>query len=98
MSDDAWMPSAYQTPRPAPQGTVYSGGYTSPASADADSYLNDSGSFTGHILAQGLPEAIPPAESRSRTRRVVIILAAGLGMVLLVGAFVAVLASSFLSG
>ncbi|MFC7481606.1 hypothetical protein ACFQX7_18330 [Luedemannella flava] len=57
----------------------------------------DTGSLTGHILAQGLPATIPPAESRSRTRRVVIIMAAGLGMVLLIGAFVAVLASSFLS-
>lgn len=93
-----WRPPEDQSPQPPrnnPQGTVYGGAYGAPTSANSDAPLHETGSFAGHILAQGMPAVIPPTESRSRTRKTVIVLAAGVGLVILAGVFVVVLFASF---
>ncbi|ASW53193.1 hypothetical protein CIK06_01870 [Plantactinospora sp. KBS50] len=58
--------------------------------------VENSGSLTGHILAQGWSDA--PAQRDNGTAKVVIVLAVGLGVVVLVGLLVAaVLADAFRS-
>jgi hypothetical protein len=96
---DAWMPPADPGYGPAngPHGTVYGGAYGAPTSATPDAPWENTGSLTGHVLAMGMPESIAPTEQRSRARRTVIVVAAGLGLIVLLGAVVAVLASSFLA-
>ncbi|GAB3948352.1 hypothetical protein GCM10027614_45270 [Micromonospora vulcania] len=78
-------------------GTVYGGGdgpgfstVTLPASA-----VENSGSLTGHILAQGWADT--PAE-RSSTGRVVIVLVAALALLVTVSVLVVLLANDALDG
>lgn len=78
-------------------GTVYAGGdgpgfatIALPANA-----VENSGSLTGHILAQGWADT--PAE-RSRTTRVVIVLAAALGLLVAISVLIVLLANNALDG
>ncbi|PWR12899.1 hypothetical protein DKT68_02155 [Micromonospora acroterricola] len=57
--------------------------------------MENSGSLTGHILAQGWSDT--PAE-RSSTRRVVIVLAAALGLLVTISVLVVLLANDALDG
>ncbi|MBQ0905842.1 hypothetical protein KBX63_28290 [Micromonospora sp. U21] len=79
-------------------GTVYGSGegpgYTTialPASA-----VENSGSLTGHILAQGWTDT--PAERSSSTARVVIVLTAALGLLVAISVLVVLLANNALDG
>ncbi|RKN58822.1 hypothetical protein D7193_09960 [Micromonospora costi] len=78
-------------------GTVYGGGegagFTTVALPSA---VETSGSLTGHILAQGWAET--PAAERSRTARVVIVLAAALGLLVLISVLLVLLAGDAVSG
>ncbi|QOC94989.1 hypothetical protein D0Q02_18655 [Micromonospora craniellae] len=56
----------------------------------------NSGSLTGHILAQGWTET--PAERSGNTLRVVIVLAVALGLLVAFSALVVLLANDALSG
>ncbi|PZG09081.1 hypothetical protein C1I95_29340 [Micromonospora craterilacus] len=56
----------------------------------------NSGSLTGHILAQGWAET--PAERSSSTLRVVIVLAVALGLLVTISVLVVLLANDALSG
>jgi hypothetical protein len=58
--------------------------------------LENSGSLTGHILAQGW--AASPAEERSRTARVVIVLGAALGLLVGISVLVVLLAGDAMDG
>lgn len=68
---------------PASTGTVYGAptAHTTVALPTGDPVEN-SGSLTGHILAQGWPDTVP---TKSHTTRVVAVLAIGLGIVVAVG-------------
>ncbi|TDC64930.1 hypothetical protein E1258_07130 [Micromonospora sp. KC207] len=57
--------------------------------------LDNSGSLTGHILAQGWTDA-PTA--RSSTARVVIVMAASLGLLVAIGVLVVLLAGNAMDG
>lgn len=59
-------------------------GHTTVALPTGDPVENveNSGSLTGHILAQGWPDTVP---TQSHTTRVVAVLAVGLGLVVVVG-------------
>lgn len=65
-------------------GTVYGGppGQVTAALPTAADAVENSGSLTGHILAQGWPDTIP---AKSHTTRVVAVLVVGLGIVVAVG-------------
>ncbi|SCL44244.1 hypothetical protein GA0070604_0282 [Micromonospora eburnea] len=80
-------------------GTAYGGsdgaGFTTFAFPQGHSEEN-SGSLTGHILAQGWAEDAPAA--RSSTARVVIVLAVSLGLVIAISLLVVFLANDALSG
>jgi hypothetical protein len=79
-------------------GTVYGGGEGpgfATVSLPAGSPLENSGSLTGHILAQGWADT--PAE-RSRTTRVVIVLAASLGLLVAISALIVLLANNAFDG
>ncbi|MCI4063734.1 hypothetical protein MRQ36_14525 [Micromonospora sp. R77] len=79
--------------------TVY-GGTEGPGFATVSlpqaNQLENSGSLTGHILAQGWAEDAPAA--RSRNTRVVIVLAAALGLLVAVSVLVVLLADDAVSG
>ncbi|MEV1328357.1 hypothetical protein AB0J20_02125 [Micromonospora costi] len=79
-------------------GTVYGGGtegagFTTVALPSA---VETSGSLTGHILAQGWAET--PAAERSSTARVVIVLAAALGLLVLISVLLVLLTGDAVSG
>ncbi|MBM0261142.1 hypothetical protein KBX37_24670 [Micromonospora sp. U56] len=57
--------------------------------------MENSGSLTGHILAQGWADT--PAE-RSRTTRVVVVLAASLGLLVAISVLVVLLANDAMDG
>lgn len=79
-------------------GTVYAGGdgpgYTTIA-LPPNAAVENSGSLTGHILAQGWADT--PAE-RSRNTRVVIVLIAALGLLIGISVLVVLLANNALDG
>ncbi|RLP91499.1 hypothetical protein EAD89_11645 [Micromonospora sp. BL4] len=58
--------------------------------------MENSGSLTGHILAQGWADT--PAERSSSTTRVVIVLAAALGLLVGISVLVVLLANDALDG
>ncbi|MBY8871949.1 hypothetical protein K7640_08855 [Micromonospora sp. PLK6-60] len=58
--------------------------------------VENSGSLTGHILAQGWAEE--PTTTRSRTVRVVVVLAAALALLVAISVLVIVLANDALDG
>jgi hypothetical protein len=58
--------------------------------------VENSGSLTGHILAQGWAEDAPA--TRSSNTRVVIVLAASLGLLIAISLLVVFLANDALSG
>lgn len=58
--------------------------------------LETSGSLTGHILAQGWTET--PAEERSSNARVVVVLAASLGLLVAISVLVVLLANDAMDG
>ncbi|GIM86973.1 hypothetical protein Sar04_37090 [Salinispora arenicola] len=58
--------------------------------------VETSGSLTGHILAQGWTET--PAEERSSNTRVVVALAVSLGLLVMIGVVVALIANNALDG
>jgi hypothetical protein len=68
------------------QGSVY-GGYH----GQGDSSLENSGSLTGHILAQGLADNAP---QRGRTTKVIVIMSVVLGMAVVIGLLAATVAST----
>ncbi|MGK5445632.1 hypothetical protein ACSNN7_27950, partial [Micromonospora sp. URMC 105] len=78
--------------------TVY-GGTEGPGFATvsfpAGNPLENSGSLTGHILAQGWADT--PTE-RSRTTRVVVVLAASLGLLVAISVLVVLLANDAMDG
>ncbi|WP_433389233.1 hypothetical protein [Micromonospora sp. KLBMP9576] len=78
-------------------GTIYGAGTGSPGfntiSFPSDPVEN-SGSLTGHILAQGWTET--PTERRSSTTKVVVVLAAALGVLVAIGVLVVLLANDTL--
>ncbi|MER6596328.1 hypothetical protein ABT214_31655, partial [Micromonospora purpureochromogenes] len=78
--------------------TVY-GGTEGPGFATvsfpAGNPLENSGSLTGHILAQGWADT--PAE-RSRTTRVVVVLAASLGLLVAISVLIVLLANDAMDG
>ncbi|MEV1146349.1 hypothetical protein AB0I76_22190, partial [Micromonospora sp. NPDC049799] len=80
-------------------GTLY-GGTEGPGFATValpgNPALENSGSLTGHILAQGW--AASPAEERSRTARVVIVLVAALGLLVGISVLVVLLAGDAMDG
>ncbi|MFI9641249.1 hypothetical protein ACIG87_14495 [Micromonospora sp. NPDC051925] len=57
--------------------------------------VENSGSLTGHILAQGWSDTPP---SRSRTTRVVVVLAASLGLLVAISVLVVLLANDVMDG
>ena len=57
--------------------------------------VENSGSLTGHILAQGWSDTPTP---RSRTTRVVIVLAASLGLLVAISVLVVLLANNVMDG
>ncbi|WP_433116974.1 hypothetical protein [Micromonospora sp. CA-246542] len=79
-------------------GTVYASGdgpgFTTIA-LPANAAVENSGSLTGHILAQGWSDT--PAE-RSRNTRVVIVLIAALGLLIGISVLVVLLANNALDG
>ncbi|SCG62753.1 hypothetical protein [Micromonospora coxensis] len=62
----------------------------------ANNPLENSGSLTGHILAQGWSET--PATEKSRTARVVVVLAASLGLLVAISVLVVLLAGDAMDG
>jgi hypothetical protein len=82
-------------------GTVYGGpGTDGPGFATvhlpAGNPLENSGSLTGHILAQGWTDT--PSAQRSSTARVVIVLAASLGLLVAISVLVVLMANDALGG
>ena len=65
-----------------PQGTVY--GASAPV---GPATMDSSGSLTGHILSSGAPDVLPP---KSRTARVIVILAVALGVVVVISFVLAI--------
>jgi hypothetical protein len=84
-------------PGARPGGNVYGGQTGLPTSANAEAPLELSGSLTGLILARGRPAQLEPGEQRSRTRRVVGILATVLVIVVAMGAMIAFFAGDIIS-
>jgi len=84
-------------PGARPGGNVYGGQTGLPTSANAEAPLELSGSLTGLILARGRPSQLQPEEQRSRTRRVVGILATVLIIVVAMGAMIAFFAGDIIS-
>jgi len=78
-------------------GNVYGGQTGLPTSANAEAPLELSGSLTGLILARGRPAQLQPEEQRSRTRRVVGILATVLIIVVAMGTMIAFFAGDIIS-
>ncbi|TWJ24584.1 hypothetical protein JD76_04736 [Micromonospora endolithica] len=80
-------------------GTLY-GGTEGPGFATValptNPAMENSGSLTGHILAQGW--AASPAEERSSTARVVIVLTAALALLMAISVLVVLLAGDVLDG
>ncbi|MDM4722048.1 hypothetical protein QTQ03_21565 [Micromonospora sp. WMMA1363] len=79
--------------------SIYSGGTEAPGIATVAfpaNTLETSGSLTGHILAQGWTET--PADERSSTARVAVVLAASLGLLVAIGVLVVLLASDLMDG
>jgi hypothetical protein len=74
------------------QGNVY-GGYN--PNSSANSSLENSGSLTGHILAQGLADTAP---QRGRTTKVIMIMSVVLGVAVVIGLLAATVASKTISG
>jgi len=68
-----------------PQGTVYGGNAPLPPALPRS--LDSSGSLTGHILARGAPDVLPP---KSRTARVIVILGVALGTVVVASFVIAI--------
>ncbi|PWU49092.1 hypothetical protein DLJ47_27185 [Micromonospora sp. S4605] len=58
--------------------------------------MENSGSLTGHILAQGWADS--PAAERSSNTRVVIVLAASLGLLVAISVLVVLLANDVMDG
>jgi hypothetical protein len=77
-------------------GNVYGGPTGLPTSANPDAPLELSGSLTGQILSRGRPQ-LPEVEQRAGTRRVVMILAVVLAIVVGLGAMVAFFAGDIIS-
>ncbi|MCM0679094.1 hypothetical protein NCC78_31145, partial [Micromonospora phytophila] len=80
-------------------GTLYAAGRDGPGFATVSLPANpveSSGSLTGHILAQGWTET--PTEERSSTARVVIVLAASLGLLVAISVLVVLLAGDAMDG
>ncbi|MGK5676171.1 hypothetical protein ACSNOB_25410 [Micromonospora sp. URMC 106] len=81
-------------------GTIYGGGTDGPGFATVsfptNNPLENSGSLTGHILAQGWAET--PTEERSSTTKVVIVLAASLGLLVAISVLVVLLATDTIGG
>ncbi|WDZ86300.1 hypothetical protein [Micromonospora cathayae] len=87
-------------PTPGRAGTVYGGSVTdgpgfATVSFPAGNPVENTGSLTGHILAQGWTDA--PAE-RSSTTKVVIVLAASLGLLVAVSLVIVAMANDALGG
>jgi hypothetical protein len=68
-----------------PQGTVY--GASAPLGQPLGPPLEQSGSLTGHILARGAPDVLPP---KARTARVIVILGVALGAVVVISFVIAI--------
>jgi hypothetical protein len=81
------------SPGQSRQGTVYGGaGYSDLGQmtvAAVPNPVETSGSLTGHILAQGWADA---PTSKGSTTKVIVVLLAGLGLLVLIGLLVAVTA------
>lgn len=81
-------------------GTIYGGGTDGPGFATVsfptNNPLENSGSLTGHILAQGWTET--PTEERSSTTKVVIVLAASLGLLVAISVLVVLLSTDTVGG
>jgi len=79
-------------------GTVYGGGTDGPAFATValpTNAVENSGSLTGHILAQGWADT--PAE-KSRSTRAMIVLAVALGLLVLISVLLVLVAGDAVSG
>ncbi|PZF96683.1 hypothetical protein C1I99_16995 [Micromonospora deserti] len=80
-------------------GTLYSTGTDGPGFATVSFPTNpieNSDSLTGHILAQGWAET--PSDQRSSTTRVVVVLAASLGLLVAISVLVVLLANDAMDG
>ncbi|MCX4387225.1 hypothetical protein OG777_09810 [Micromonospora peucetia] len=80
-------------------GTLYGAGTEGPGFSTVslpDNPVENSGSLTGHILAQGWTET--PTEERSSTTKVVVVLAASLGLLVAIGVLVVLLANDTVGG
>lgn len=99
VSGSAAAPGPAHQGGPDLAGTAYGGsggaGFTTVAFPQSDLEEN-SGSLTGHILAQGWAEDAPAA--RSSNTKVVIVLAASLGLLIAISLLVVFLANDALSG
>ncbi|MGX4657299.1 hypothetical protein ACWCHM_26785 [Micromonospora sp. SCSIO 07396] len=97
---DAARPSSGTPYRGGPNlASVGYGGTDGPGHATvafpAANPVENSGSLTGHILAQGWSDTPAP---RSRTTRVVIVLAASLGLLVAISVLVVLLANDVMDG
>ncbi|MEV4663566.1 hypothetical protein AB0J85_16665 [Micromonospora echinofusca] len=80
-------------------GTLYGAGTEGPGFSTVSLPSNpveNSGSLTGHILAQGWTET--PTEERSSTTKVVVVLAASLGLLVAISVLVVLLANDTVGG
>ncbi|NJP31290.1 hypothetical protein HCJ94_04640 [Micromonospora sp. HSS6-12] len=80
-------------------GSIYSAGTDGPGFATVAlpaNSLETSGSLTGHILAQGWTAT--PAEERSSNARVVLVLAASVGLLVAISVLVVLLANDAMDG
>ncbi|WP_247685259.1 hypothetical protein [Micromonospora sp. C31] len=80
-------------------GTIYGAGTEGPGFSTVSipsNPMENSGSLTGHILAQGWTET--PTEERSSTTKVVVVLAASLGLLVAISVLVVLLANDTVGG
>ncbi|MEU6072196.1 hypothetical protein [Micromonospora sp. NPDC047074] len=80
-------------------GTIYGAGTEGPGFSTVSFPTNaveNSGSLTGHILAQGWTDT--PTEERSSTTKVVLVLAASLGLLVAISVLVVLLANDTVGG
>jgi hypothetical protein len=78
-------------------GTVYGGQTGQPTSANADAPIEASGSLTGLVLSRG-QRVLPPAQERTRTRRVIIVGSVAVVFVVVVAVILTLLAGNTISG
>ncbi|MEU4778125.1 hypothetical protein AB0G13_09560, partial [Micromonospora sp. NPDC023633] len=80
-------------------GTIYGAGTEGPGFSTVsfpNNPVENSGSLTGHILAQGWTET--PTEERSSTTKVMVVLAASLGLLVAISVLVVLLANDTVGG